>query len=105
MSIRGLFEFLQLLCILFNENCSGLHNSLDCFNDILFEQVILQSETIQELTKTSQELALLQEEASELRKLADAHKSENVCYFYTFYFIFECLFCMLKFLPAFFGWK
>ncbi|MFQ6621588.1 hypothetical protein Gotur_002769 [Gossypium turneri] len=46
-------------------------------NDILFEQVILQSETIQELTKTSQELALLQEEASELRKLADAHKSEN----------------------------
>ncbi|KAK9278500.1 hypothetical protein L1049_028066 [Liquidambar formosana] len=40
-------------------------------------QVILQSETIQELTKTSQALALLQEEASELRKLADAHKSEN----------------------------
>ncbi|XVE99034.1 hypothetical protein REPUB_Repub03eG0161700 [Reevesia pubescens] len=40
-------------------------------------QVILQSETIQELTKTSQELALLQGEASELRKLADAHKSEN----------------------------
>ncbi|MBA0849007.1 hypothetical protein Goshw_009952 [Gossypium schwendimanii] len=66
-----------LLCILFNENCSGLCNSLDCFSDILFEQVILQSETIQELTKTSQELALLQEEASELRKLADAHKSEN----------------------------
>ncbi|MBA0823193.1 hypothetical protein Goarm_019940 [Gossypium armourianum] len=66
-----------LLCILFNENCSGLRNSLDCFSDILFEQVILQSETIQELTKTSQELALLQEEASELRKLADAHKSEN----------------------------
>ncbi|KAJ7982109.1 nuclear-pore anchor [Quillaja saponaria] len=40
-------------------------------------QVILQSETIQELTKTSQALALLQEEASELRKLADAHQSEN----------------------------
>ncbi|XWS27642.1 hypothetical protein CRYUN_Cryun26dG0135800 [Craigia yunnanensis] len=40
-------------------------------------QVILQSETIQELTKTSQELALLQREASELRELADAHKSEN----------------------------
>ncbi|OVA15206.1 Tetratricopeptide [Macleaya cordata] len=39
-------------------------------------QVILQSETIQELTKTSQALALLQEEASELRKLADAQKSE-----------------------------
>ncbi|KAK9937314.1 hypothetical protein M0R45_014113 [Rubus argutus] len=40
-------------------------------------QVILQSETIQELTKTSQALAMLQEEASELRRLADALKSEN----------------------------
>ncbi|KAK7842226.1 nuclear-pore anchor [Quercus suber] len=40
-------------------------------------QVILQSETIQELTKTSQTLASLQQEASELRKLADAHRSEN----------------------------
>ncbi|XP_027342867.1 nuclear-pore anchor isoform X2 [Abrus precatorius] len=40
-------------------------------------QVILQSETIQELTKTSEALALLQEEASELRKLADAQKIEN----------------------------
>ncbi|KAE9621513.1 putative nucleoprotein TPR/MLP1 [Lupinus albus] len=40
-------------------------------------QVILQSETIQELTKTSEARALLQEEASELRKLADAQKIEN----------------------------
>ncbi|XP_022969371.1 nuclear-pore anchor isoform X2 [Cucurbita maxima] len=40
-------------------------------------QVILQSETIQELTKTSQALASLQEEAAELRKLADAYKTEN----------------------------
>ncbi|CAN8233681.1 unnamed protein product [Cochlearia groenlandica] len=39
-------------------------------------QVILQSETIQELTKTSQALAVLQEEASELRKLADARGAE-----------------------------
>ncbi|CAH8330190.1 unnamed protein product [Eruca vesicaria subsp. sativa] len=39
-------------------------------------QVILQSETIQELTKTSQALASLQEEASELRKLADSRGSE-----------------------------
>ncbi|CAH8354706.1 unnamed protein product [Eruca vesicaria subsp. sativa] len=38
--------------------------------------VILQSETIQELTKTSQALASLQEEASELRKLADSRGSE-----------------------------
>jgi hypothetical protein len=41
-------------------------------------QVILLSETIQELTKTSQALAALQEEASELRKLADARGIENV---------------------------
>ena len=44
----------------------------------LITQVILQSETIQELTKTSEALALLQEEASGLRKLADAQKIENV---------------------------
>ncbi|KAE8646121.1 nuclear-pore anchor isoform X2 [Cucumis sativus] len=40
-------------------------------------QVILQSETIQELTKTSQALAAVQEEAAELRKLAEAYKTEN----------------------------
>ncbi|KAJ6322496.1 hypothetical protein OIU77_012355 [Salix suchowensis] len=40
-------------------------------------QVILQSETIQELTKTSQALSSLQQEASGLRKLVDAQKSEN----------------------------
>ncbi|XP_068655473.1 nuclear-pore anchor-like isoform X2 [Aristolochia californica] len=40
-------------------------------------QVILQSETIQELAKTSQALAALQGENSELRKLADARKKEN----------------------------
>jgi nucleoprotein TPR len=40
-------------------------------------QVILQSETIQELTKTSEALALSQEEAAELRKLTDALKTEN----------------------------
>ncbi|KAH0662148.1 hypothetical protein KY284_027079 [Solanum tuberosum] len=40
-------------------------------------QVILQSETIQELTRTSQALATLQEESSELRKLSDILKSEN----------------------------
>ncbi|CAM8980267.1 unnamed protein product [Rhodiola kirilowii] len=41
-------------------------------------QVILQSETIQELTKTSKALSLLQEEASELRRVSDAVKSENI---------------------------
>jgi len=44
----------------------------------LVVQVVLQSETIQELTKTSEALALLQEEASELRKLANTQKIENV---------------------------
>ncbi|XP_022892310.1 nuclear-pore anchor-like [Olea europaea var. sylvestris] len=40
-------------------------------------QVVLQSETIQELMKTSQALASAQEETSELRKVADARKNEN----------------------------
>nr|GMD57863.1 nuclear-pore anchor isoform X1 [Ipomoea batatas] len=40
-------------------------------------QVILQSETIQELTRTSQALASLQEETSKLHKMSDALKSEN----------------------------
>ncbi|WCJ28442.1 nuclear pore anchor [Euphorbia peplus] len=40
-------------------------------------QVVLQSETIKELTKTSEALATLQHQASELRKLADEQKSEN----------------------------
>ncbi|XP_021635125.2 nuclear-pore anchor isoform X2 [Hevea brasiliensis] len=40
-------------------------------------QVVLQSETIHELTKASQALASVQQEASDLRKLTDAQKSEN----------------------------
>ncbi|KAK6154564.1 hypothetical protein DH2020_008812 [Rehmannia glutinosa] len=40
-------------------------------------QVILQSETIQELTKTSQALASAQNETSELRKVVDQLKTEN----------------------------
>ncbi|KAL9265265.1 Nuclear-pore anchor-like protein, partial [Drosera capensis] len=40
-------------------------------------QVILQSETIKELTQTSQALLSLQDEASELRKCVDAYKCEN----------------------------
>lgn len=40
-------------------------------------QVILQSETIQELTKTSEALASLQQETDELRRLANSQKSEN----------------------------
>lgn len=68
----------------------------DCFDAIHFEQVILQSETIQELTRTSQALALLQGEASELRKSADAHKSENVIILSCLFFMSNCfaLFCV-----------
>ncbi|KAI3816544.1 hypothetical protein L1987_16245 [Smallanthus sonchifolius] len=40
-------------------------------------QVILQSETIQELTKTSQELASFKEKASELQRVSDILKTEN----------------------------
>ncbi|GAB2250736.1 hypothetical protein Droror1_Dr00016986 [Drosera rotundifolia] len=40
-------------------------------------QVILQSDTIKELTQTSQALLSLQDEASELRKCVDAYKREN----------------------------
>ncbi|KAL8224372.1 hypothetical protein R6Q57_019847 [Mikania cordata] len=40
-------------------------------------QVILQSETIQELTKTSQELALIKEKASEFHREFDILKTEN----------------------------
>ncbi|CAA7392158.1 unnamed protein product [Spirodela intermedia] len=39
-------------------------------------QVILLSETIQEMTKTSQALSLVQNELSELRKVSDAQKAE-----------------------------
>ena len=41
-------------------------------------QVILQSETIQELTNTSKQLSSLQHEIAILRQTADAQKAENV---------------------------
>ncbi|XP_022717640.1 nuclear-pore anchor [Durio zibethinus] len=59
------------------ENLEKEHEKWHAAQTNYERQVILQSETIQELTKTSQELALMKGEASELRKLADAHKSEN----------------------------
>ncbi|KAG0472197.1 hypothetical protein HPP92_016743 [Vanilla planifolia] len=40
-------------------------------------QVILQSETIQELTNTSKELSIMQAEVSRLRELFEAQKAEN----------------------------
>ncbi|KAK8705798.1 hypothetical protein V6N13_049389 [Hibiscus sabdariffa] len=59
------------------ENLENEHEKWRAAQANYERQVILQSETIQELTKTSQELALLKEEASELRKLVDFHRSEN----------------------------
>lgn len=59
-----------------------------------FAQVILQSETIQELTKTSEALALSQEEAAELRKLTDALKTENVSPLFSLNGLPYFLFCL-----------
>ncbi|KAK8648810.1 hypothetical protein V6N13_129553 [Hibiscus sabdariffa] len=59
------------------ENLENEHEKWRAAQANYERQVILQSETIQELTKTSQELALLKEEASELHKLVDFHRSEN----------------------------
>lgn len=53
------------------------HQKWRAAQDNYERQVILQSETIQELTRTSQTLAALQEESSELRKLSDFLNSEN----------------------------
>lgn len=41
-------------------------------------QVILQSETIQEVAKISKELSVVQNEASELRKIVEIQKTEHV---------------------------
>lgn len=57
--------------------CGFVLLALLCFTDIV--QVILLSETIQEMTKTSQALSLVQNELSELRKVSDAQKAEYVC--------------------------
>lgn len=41
-------------------------------------QVIMQAETIQELTSTSKELSALQSELAKLRENLDVQKAENV---------------------------
>ncbi|RYR53574.1 hypothetical protein Ahy_A06g028755 [Arachis hypogaea] len=61
----------------FKEQLDGEHKKWRAAQDNYERQVILQSETIQELKSTSEALAMLQGEASELRKLADAQKIEN----------------------------
>lgn len=51
-------------------------------------QVILQSETIQEVTKISKELSVVQNEASELRKVVEIQKTEHVNILYAFLVVF-----------------
>ncbi|KAL5568783.1 hypothetical protein UlMin_025358 [Ulmus minor] len=58
------------------ENLETQHQRWRTAQDNYERQVILLSETIQELNKTSQALSLLQEENSELSKLVGAQKSE-----------------------------
>ncbi|KAG8365302.1 hypothetical protein BUALT_Bualt18G0090400 [Buddleja alternifolia] len=65
----------QILAL--KEDLEKEHQRWRAAQDNYERQVILQSETIQELTKTSQALASAQEETSELRKVVDVLKTEN----------------------------
>ncbi|KAL6633570.1 hypothetical protein ACP70R_026241 [Stipagrostis hirtigluma subsp. patula] len=59
---------------------SALEEQYKCWRtaqDNYERQVILQSETIQELTNTSKQLSSLQQETAMLRQTADAQKAEN----------------------------
>ncbi|KAL8470223.1 hypothetical protein ACS0TY_032908 [Phlomoides rotata] len=59
------------------EDLDREHKKWRTAQDNYERQVILQSETIQELTKTSEALASVQQEAYELRKVVDVLKIEN----------------------------
>ncbi|XP_050233770.1 nuclear-pore anchor [Mercurialis annua] len=59
------------------EDLAKEHQRWRVAQDNYERQVLLQSETIKELTRTSQALAKLQQESSDLRKLADEQKIEN----------------------------
>ncbi|CAM0944242.1 unnamed protein product [Alopecurus aequalis] len=56
-----------------DEQCKRWRTAQDNYE----RQVILQSETIQELTNTSKQLSSLQQEIAVLRQTADAQKAEN----------------------------
>ncbi|KAG6420891.1 hypothetical protein SASPL_117435 [Salvia splendens] len=71
------------------EDLESEHKKWRIAQDNYERQVILQSETIQELTKTSQALDSAQKEASELRKVVDVLKTENVLPLSTAYVIFS----------------
>lgn len=59
------------------DNLEKEHQRWRTAQDNYERQVILQSDTIQELTKTSQALASLQEKANELQRVSDILKDEN----------------------------
>ncbi|XP_074272093.1 nuclear-pore anchor-like [Silene latifolia] len=72
------FVAMEVQVSVLNEDLERAHQRAHAVQANYERQVILQAETIQELTKTSQALALVQEEASELRRTAEAYKSENI---------------------------
>ena len=59
------------------DNLEKEHQRWRTAQDNYERQVILQSDTIQELTKTSQALASLKEKANELQRVSDILKDEN----------------------------
>nr|GEV17082.1 nuclear-pore anchor [Tanacetum cinerariifolium] len=59
------------------DNLEKEHQRWRTAQDNYERQVMLQSDTIQELTKTSQALASIQEKANELQRVSDILKNEN----------------------------
>ncbi|XP_071691063.1 nuclear-pore anchor [Rutidosis leptorrhynchoides] len=73
LQIEGLESMMSAM----KDNLENEHKKWRTAQDNYERQVILQSETIQELTKTSQELAKVQEKASELERVSAILKIEN----------------------------
>ncbi|KAJ6817739.1 nuclear-pore anchor [Iris pallida] len=73
----GQIEILEVQVSSLRENLEKEHNRWRTAQDNYERQVILQSETIQELTNTSKELSTLQLEIVKLREYSEAQKTEN----------------------------
>ncbi|KAL9234131.1 hypothetical protein vseg_009035 [Gypsophila vaccaria] len=73
----GRFTEMEVQVSVLKEDLERAHQRAHAVQANYERQVIMQSDTIQELTKTSQALALVQEEASTLRRTVEAYKSEN----------------------------
>lgn len=72
-----MFGELQVQVFSLKDDLDKEHKRWRIAQDNYERQVILQSETIQELTNTSRELSLIQAEISRLRELSDTQKAEN----------------------------